>query len=182
MKIILLNSDMSHLYLDHQSDCLFSQIPLYLIRYLVLSTAIRNYSAHAQRAIKCPGYCLTEPLLRNLNSCILSSYLKSRRMWKFFLFTSCRRVYWCVRDDSQLCLVCVHSLITILQLKKMSIMYESAHDAITFPLLEMSSITTSIQKQFWIFAQGTFFKKFLRENIGNFRELHNEKNQSGGYV
>ena len=28
--------------------------------------------------------------------------------------------------------VCVHSLITRLQLKKMSVMYESEHDAITF--------------------------------------------------
>ena len=36
----------------------------------------------------------------------------------------------------------------------MSVMYESAHDAITFQLLEMSSITTPNQKQFQIFAQG----------------------------
>ena len=57
--------------------------------------------------------------------------------------------------------MCVHSLITRLQLKKMSIMYESAHDVITFQLLEMSSITTSNQKQFGILAQGTFFKGFL---------------------
>ena len=35
---------MSHLDLDHQSDCLFSQIPLY--------SAIRNYGGHAQWAIK----------------------------------------------------------------------------------------------------------------------------------
>ena len=42
------------------------------------------------------------------------------------------------------CLVCVHSLITRLQLKKMSVMYmyESAHVAITFQLLEISSIAT----------------------------------------
>ena len=83
------------------------------------------------------------------------------RRCDFFLFTSCRRVYWCVRDDSQLCLVCVHSLITRLQLTKMSVMYESAHVAITFQLLEISSITTHNQKQFRIFAQGTFFKVFL---------------------
>ena len=55
----------------------------------------------------------------------------------------------------------VHSLITRLQLKIMSVMYESAHVAITFQLLEMSSITTPNQKQFQIFAQGTFFKWFL---------------------
>ena len=44
----------------------------------------------------------------------------------------------------------------------MSVMYESAHDTITFQLLEMSSITTPNQKQFRIFAQGTFFKSFFR--------------------
>ena len=69
----------------------------------------------------------------------------------------------------------VHSLITHLQLKKMSVMYESTHEAITFQLLEMSSMTTPNQKQFQIFTQGTFFKGFLRENIGDFTELHNEK-------
>ena len=60
--------------------------------------------------------------------------------------------------------LCVHSLITCLQLKKMSVLYESAHDAITFHLLEMSSITTPNQKQFRIFAQGLtihFSKVFL---------------------
>ena len=65
-----------------------------------------------------------------------------------------------VCDNSQLCLLCVHSLITRLQLKEMSVMYQSAHDAITFQLLDMSSITTPNQKQFRIFAQGTFFKGF----------------------
>ena len=39
----------------------------------------------------------------------------------------------------------------------------------------MSSITTPNQKQFQIFAKGTFFKVFLGENIGDFRELHNGK-------
>ena len=73
-------------------------------------------------------------------------------------------------------IVCVHSLITCLQLKKMSVMYESAHDAITFHLLKMSSISEHNQKQFWIFAQGTFFKGYFMENIGDFTELHNEKN------
>ena len=59
----------------------------------------------------------------------------------FWAELSCT-LYLCVRDDSQLCLVCVHSLITRLQLKKMSVMYESAHVAITFQLLEISSIAT----------------------------------------
>ena len=44
------------------------------------------------------------------------------------------------QTNSQLCIVCVHSLITRLQLKEMSLMYESEHDAITF--------VTPNQKQF----------------------------------
>ena len=54
-------------------------------------------------------------------------------------------------------------------------MYESVHDAITFQLLDRSSITTPNQKQFQIFAQGTFFKGFFMRNIGDFREMHNGK-------
>ena len=57
----------------------------------------------------------------------------------------------------------------------MSVMYESAHDAITFQLLEMNSITTPNQKQFRIITQGTFFQRVFRENISDFTELHNEK-------
>ena len=64
----------------------------------------------------------------------------------------------------------------------MSVMYESAHDAITFYLLEMSSIATHNQKQFRIFAQGTFFKGYFTEDIGDFTGLYYEKNQSGCYV
>ena len=52
----------------------------------------------------------------------------------------------------------------------MTVIYESAHDAITLQLLEMSSITTPNQKQFRIFVQGTFFKGFLRENIDNLND------------
>ena len=57
--------------------------------------------------------------------------------------------------------MCVHSFITRLQLKKISVMYEPSHVVITFQLLEMSSITTPNLKQFQIFGQGTFFKWFL---------------------
>ena len=99
--------------------------------------------------------------LEQLNSCIfnsVNSYLKRRR------------VYWCVRDDLQLCIVCVHSLITHLQMKKISVMYKSAHDAITFHLLEIISITTHNQKQFRIFHnirtryifQRVFYGKYWR--------------------
>ena len=45
-------------------------------------------------------------------------------------------MYRCVRDVLQLCLVRVNSLITHLQLKKISVIYQSAHVAITFQLLE----------------------------------------------
>ena len=177
----LFSFSMSHLDLDHQSDCLLSQIWLYLIKYLLQLEIMGVYGGHAQGAIKMSRILSHSATAWNkiLYSCIFNSYLKKRLMWKFFWFTSCRCVYWCVCDDSQLCLVCVHSLITRLQLKKMSVMYESAHDAITFQLLEMSSITTPNQKKFRIFAQGTLFKGVFRENIGNFTELHNEKNQSG---
>ena len=51
--------------------------------------------------------------------------------------------------------------------------YQSAHVATTFQLLEMSSITTPPTKQFRIFAQG---KSFSRKNISDFTDLHNEKN------
>ena len=104
--------------------------------------------------------------LEQLYSCILTViYVKAkrRRMWIFFAYFLWGCVYRCVRENSQLCQVFVHSLITCLQLKKMSVMYESAHVAITFQLLEMSSITTPNQKQFRILAQGTFFKGFWGE-------------------
>ena len=52
-------------------------------------------------------------------------------MQVFFVYFLSACVYRCVRDDKQLCLMCVNSLITRLQLKEMSVMYESAHDAIT---------------------------------------------------
>ena len=78
----------------------------------------------------------------------------------------------------------VNSLITHLQLKKMLVMYESAQIvAITFKLLEMSSITTSNQtisniRTRYIFSKSFFFRK----NIGDFTDLHNEKNQTGSFV
>ena len=82
-------------------------------------------------------------------------------------------MYRCACGDWQLCLVRVNSLITHLQLKKMSAIYQSAHVAITFQLLEMSSITTPNQT---VLNIRTGYK-FSRENISNFTDLHNEKNQ-----
>ena len=49
MKNILLNSDTSHLDLDNQSDFLFSQLRLYLIKYLL---QLEITAEHAQRALK----------------------------------------------------------------------------------------------------------------------------------
>ena len=68
--------------------------------------------------------------------------------------------------------MCVNSLITSLQLKKMSVIYQSAHVAkFTLQLLEMSSITTPNQTISNIHTRFTFFKK-----ISNFTDLQNEKN------
>ena len=81
--------------------------------------------------------------------------------------------------------VSVHSLITLLQLKKMSVLYESAQDAITFELLEMSSITsitTPNQEQFQIFVQGTFSNGFLRKISGILQSCIMKISQSGSYV
>ena len=92
---------------------------------------------------------------------------------KPFLFSFFRCVYRCLCDNWQLCLVCVNSLITHLQLKKMSVIYQSAHVAITFQLLEMSSITTPNKTILNIRTRYKFFK----ENISDFTDLNNEKNQ-----
>ena len=74
----------------------------------------------------------------------------------FFLFTSSLRVFRCIRDDWQLCLVCVNSFITYLQLQKMLIIYQSSHVTITFQLLEMISIN---QKILNIRTRYKFFKE-----------------------
>ena len=71
-------------------------------------------------------------------------------------------------------LVPVNSLITRLQLKKMSVMYESGHVAITFQLLKMTSITTPNQTISNIRTR-YIFQRGLRKNIGDFTDLQNEK-------
>ena len=55
----------------------------------------------------------------------------------------------------------VNSLITHLQLKKMSVIYESGHVTITFQYLEMSSITTPNQLISNILARYIFQGVFL---------------------
>ena len=139
------------------------------------SLPIRPSQTVAQRAIKkVPNIVSLSHCLEQLYSCIFNSYVKAclyiwwRRMYgsKLFLFTFCRRVYRCVLDNWQLCLVRVYSLITRLQLKKMSVIYQSAHVAITFQLLGMSSITIPNQTTSNIrtTCQGT---SFSRKNISD---------------
>ena len=74
----------------------------------------------------------------------------------------------------------VTSLTTCLQLKKTSVMYESAHE-ITFQLLEMSSITTTNQKILNIRAR-YIFQRFFRNNLEILPICIMKKNQSGSFV
>ena len=66
---------------------------------LIKSTAIRNYGGHAQPAIKMS--LILSHSVTALNNNINETHVKD------FLFTSCRRVYLCVCEDLQLCLVCL---------------------------------------------------------------------------
>ena len=84
------------------------------------------------------------------------------------MFTSCWRVYWCVRDDRQLCLVCIHLLITRLELKKMSVMYESAHDAITFIITWNEFYQNTQPETISDIRTRYIFLRFFRENISDF--------------
>ena len=124
--------------------------------FIKVSTAIRISTDMSNCHKKCPEYCLTQSLLgaiifmhfyhlcKGMSSYLVEVHVKAHGL-KLFFFTSCRRWYLCICDDWQSCFVCVHSLITHLQLKKMSVMYQSAHVIIAFQLLEMSSITTPNQ-------------------------------------
>ena len=77
-----------------------------------------------------------ETFIVNVNKCLKQHIYIVNRVKDFGLS---------LLDDWQLCLVHVNSLFTHLQLKKMSVIYQSSHVAITFQLLEMSSITTPNQ-------------------------------------
>ena len=67
-------------------------------------------------------------------------------------------------------------VITGLQLKKMSVMYESAHDAITFHLL---SIYHNNRPETIINIRTRYI---FQRVLDDFTELHNEKKKSGSYV
>ena len=66
--------------------------------------------------------------------------------------------------------LCVHSLITCMQLKKMSVMYESVHDAITFQFYHKAQPETISN-----IAQGTFFKGFTGKILAILRSCIMEK-------
>ena len=78
--------------------------------------------------------------------------------------------------------MCVHSIITRLQLKKMSVMYESAHDAITFVITCNEFFHNTQPETISNTRTRYIFQRVFIENIGDLMELHNEKNQSGSYV
>ena len=57
--------------------------------------------------------------------------------------------------------LCVSSLITHLQLRKMSVIYKSVHVEIVFQLLEMSSITTPNQTISNVYTRYIFQRVFF---------------------
>ena len=96
----------SHIWIINQIVCFLRSAV-----FDKVSTAIRNYGGHAQQA----NIVSISDCFEQLYSCIFNSYLckgKEKTHVKDFLFTSFRCVYLCVRDDLQLCLVYVNSLIT----------------------------------------------------------------------
>ena len=77
MKNILLKSDTPHFDLDHQSDCVFSDSAV----FNKVSTAIRNNSRQAQRAIKMSRVLShSQLLLGTIIFLHFNSYLKRRHM------------------------------------------------------------------------------------------------------
>ena len=73
---ILLNSDTSHLDLDHQSVFVSSDSAV----FDKVSTAIRNYSGHAQQAIKISRILSRSATALNNYIPAFNGYLKRRRI------------------------------------------------------------------------------------------------------
>ena len=112
MKSSLFNSNTSHLNLYPQSDCLFSFDN-------VSSAAIRNYGGHAQ-------WTITMSRILSHSATAWDNYIAAfltvtkeethvKGVFFAYFLSACVLMH---SDDSQLCLVCVHSLITRLQLKE----------------------------------------------------------------
>ena len=87
---ILLNSETSHLDLDHQSVCLFSQIRLYLIKELLQLEFWRTCSTNHKNV---PNI-VSVTAWSNYIPAFLTAMLK--HVMFFFLLTSCRCVCFCL--------------------------------------------------------------------------------------
>ena len=74
MKNILLNSDTSHLDLDHQSDFLFSHIRLYLIKYL-LQLERTSDGGNGNHSVSLPTILIKIKVNKMLPSSSISSLL-----------------------------------------------------------------------------------------------------------
>ena len=95
-------------------------------------------------------------------------------MWNFFLFTSCRRVYWCVRDYSQLCLVCPlinYTLATEENVCDVRVCEWSNHSPFTWNEFYHNTQPETISN----IRTRYIFQSFFRENKGDFTKLHNGK-------
>ena len=177
-KNILLNSDTSYLDLDHQSDWLFFQIPLY--------SAIRNYGGHSQWAIKMSrSHCLEQ-----LFSCILTViYVKAkkRRMWQ--CFREGHALYW--KKMWFFCLLPVGVCIDVYVMIRSYVLcvcplinYTLATEE-NVPNVRVCACCNHFPITWNKFYRNTQLETisnirtryiFQRENIGNFTDLHNEKN------
>ena len=70
--------------------------------------------------------------------------------------------------------MCVHSR---LKLKKLSVMYESAHVAITFQFNTLNEIYHNTQPETILYIRTRYIsQRVFRGNISDFTDLHNEKN------
>ena len=96
-----------------------------------------------------------------------------KKMW-FFLFTSCRHVYWCVRDNSQLCLLRVHSYYTLgteENVRNVRVCACCNH----FPIIWNKFYRNTKLETILNIRTRYIFQRVFRENIGDFTDLHNEK-------
>ena len=64
----------------------------------------------------------------------------------------------------------------------MSVMYESAHDAITFVITWNEFYYNTQPETILNICTRYIFQRVFRENIGDFTELRNEKNKSESNV
>ena len=99
-----------------------------------VSTAIRNYGGHAQWNIKMSRILSHSTTAWNNYIPAFLTVILRGDAYEFFVYflLACVLMRTSTLKSWQLCLVCVHLLITRLELKKITVMYKSAHEAITF--------------------------------------------------